>query len=159
MTETPHTTRETLDKDHRVFERLADALDRSRLRPPAEMRELVASALEVLEPALKAHEGLEQSLAAAMAGKPGLTEGLRVAALQHDSIASLLKDLRILLSEPGRYRAEHLASLTFLLARNLREHLRYEEEVLWPSLPEGVGAVPGTAFADLRRLETMLGRL
>lgn len=159
MTETPHTIRETLDKDHRVFERLADVLDRSRLRPPAEMRELVAAALEVLEPALKAHEGLESALAASLGGNHGLAEGMRVAALQHDAIASLLKDLRILLSEPGRYRAEHLASLTFLLARNLREHLRYEEEVLWSALPEGGSAVPGTAFADLRRLETMLGRL
>lgn len=158
MSEAAHTTRETLDKDHRVFERLADALDRSRLRPAAEMRSLVASALEVLEPALKAHEGLETALLGALKG-PRLAEGLRVAALQHDSLASLVKDLRILLSEPGRYRAEHMASLTFLLARGLREHLRYEEETLWSALPaEGVAA-PESAFADLRRLETMLGRL
>lgn len=159
MSDTPHTTRETLDKAHRVFERLADALDRCRLRPPGEMRELVASTLEVLEPALKAHEGLETALGSSLRVDGALTEGLRVAALQHDALASLLKDLRILLSEPGRYRAEHLASLTFLLARNLREHLRYEEEVLWSSLPEGGSAVCGTAFADLRRLESMLGRL
>lgn len=158
MTETPHTTRETLDKDHRVFERLADVLDRSRLRPPAEMRELVGAALEVLEPALKAHEALESALLASMPGR-SLAEGRRVSALQHDAISSLLKDLRILLSEPGRYRAEHLTSLTFLLSRNMREHMRYEEEALWSSLPEGGGDAPVSAFADLRRVETLLGRL
>lgn len=158
MSETEHTPRETLDKDHRVFERLADVLDRSRLRPPAEMRGMVAAALDVLEPALQAHERLETALLAA-AGRPGLAEGLRVAALQHDALGSLFKDLRIILSEPGRYRAEHLASLTFLLARNLREHLRYEEDALWASLPQSGPAVPVSAFADLRRVETMLGRL
>lgn len=158
MSDTPHSTRETLDKDHRVFERLADALDRSRLRPPGEMRELVAATLGVLEPALKSHEALELALLDRVSvRRPGLTEGLRVASLQHDAIASLLKDLRIILAEPARYRAEHMASLIFLLARNLREHLRYEEEVLWSSLPEG--GAPASAFDDLRRLESMLGRL
>lgn len=158
MSDTRHTARETLDKDHRVFERLADVLDRSRMRPPAEMRELVAATLDVLVPALKAHEALENALMGSVAGRsPGLTEGLRVAALQHDSISSLLKDLRIILSEPGRYRAEHMASLTFLLSRNLREHLRFEEEALWPSVPEG--SAPASAVPDLRRIETMLGRL
>ncbi|TBR23502.1 hemerythrin domain-containing protein [bacterium] len=160
MSEAAHSTRETLDKDHRVFERLADALDRSRLRPPAEMRELVAATLGVLEPALKSHEALETALMGDVKiRRPGLTEGLRVASLQHDAIASLLKDLRIILSEPGRYRAEHMASLTFLLARNLREHLRYEEEMLWSALPEGGPAAPASSFEDLRRLETLLGRL
>lgn len=160
MTDTPHSARETLDKDHRVFERLADALDRSRLRPPGEMRALVAAALDVFEPALQAHEALEKSLTGAMTGRgPGLTEGLRISALQHDSIASLIKDLRIILSEPGRYRAEHLASLTFLLSRNLREHLRYEEEVLWSSLPAAGAEAPAAVVGDLRRLETLLGRL
>lgn len=160
MTVPPPTARETLDKDHRVFERLADTLDRSRARLPVEMRELVSSALEVLEPALKTHERLEEAVMAALKGsRPGLSEGLRIAALQHDAIASLLKDLRIILSEPGRYRADHLASLTFLLARNLREHLRYEEEVLWAGLPGGWSEVPESARTDLRRLEQMLGRL
>lgn len=159
MSETLHTTRETLDKDHRIFERLADALDRSRARPPAEMRELVAEAIEILDSALTVHERLETVLLGSDAGRSGLAEGRRIATLQHDAIASLLKDLHIILSEPGRYRAEHLASLTFLLSKNLREHLRYEEEVLWPSLPAGGAGVPDSAFNDLRRLETMLGSL
>lgn len=158
MTDIIHGARETLDKSQRVFERLADVLDRSRLRPPAEMRELVAEALGVLESALKSHVELKTALSGALtAGRPGLAEGLRVTALQHDAITSLLKDLRIIVAEPGGYRAEHLATLTFLLSRNLREHLRYEEEVLWSSLPEG--GVPAAAFEDLRRLESMLGRL
>ncbi|TPW22098.1 MAG: hypothetical protein FD126_42 [Elusimicrobia bacterium] len=158
MSDTQHTARETLDKDHRIFERLADVLDRSRMRPPAEMRDLVAATLDVLVPALKAHEALETALMGAVTVRsPGLAESLRVAALQHDSLSSLLKDLRIILSEPGRYRVEHLASLTFLLSRNLREHLRHEEETLWASFSDG--AVPVSAVPDLRRIEALLGRL
>lgn len=158
MTDITHGARETLDKSQRVFERLADVLDRSRLRPPGEMRGLVAETLEVLESALKSHVTLETALSTTLtSGRPGLSEGLRVTALQHDAIASLIKDLRIIVAEPGGYRAEHLATLTFLLSRNLREHLRYEEEVLWSRLPEG--GAPEAAFEDLRRLETMLGRL
>ena len=124
------------------------------------MRGLGSVTREVLEGGLKAHERLESALMAALTlGNPGLADGLRVAALQHDALGSLVKDLRIILSEPGRYRADHLASLTFLLARNLREHLRYEEEAFWSGLPAGWSGVPDGACADLRRLESMLGRL
>lgn len=160
MSAETHTLRETLSKEHRVFERLADALDRSRLRPPAEMRELAVGVLDVLEPALRAHEDLER---AALARRPLAAEAwmraVRTAELQHDGIAGLVKDIRIILADPPRYRAEHLASLAFLLAKAVREHVAYEEAALWKDLPALDAAASPEVYGALRLAETRLGRL
>lgn len=103
--------RETSRTDDGVFERLAEELDRSRLREGPDMRSHICATLDALEPALAAH-CREASEGAALTAR-----------LQHGGIESLIKDMRIIASDPVRYPAGHLASLSFLLSKALREHL------------------------------------
>lgn len=156
----PPSVIETLEKDQRVFERLADEFDRARLRDSVDMRRQVLAALDVVEPALAAHRALE---AAAVEGRtakrpPQWRQAVAAAELQRDLISGLAKDTRILASDPARYRLEHLAALSFKLSSALRAHLVHDEAKLWKSLTLE-GAPAAAALAALRRVEAMLGRL
>ncbi|MDE2293350.1 MAG: hemerythrin domain-containing protein [Elusimicrobia bacterium] len=161
MEQANRSVRETLMSDHRVFERLADAVDRSRLRSPGEMRELLAATLDVLVSALEAHEGLEETVLSDVPGPRSKEweKARRTAELQHDGIASLIKDMRIIVSDPSRYRSEHLSSLALLLAKDLREHVAHEETTLLKDLPALDRAVAAGALDAQRRVQAMLGRM
>ena len=155
------TVGETLRKDHRVLERLADEFDRSRLRASSDLRRRLAAALEIVGPALAAHKAIETAaLGASSAPRPPQwRETLLSAELQRDRIASLAKDMAILVSDPVRYRLEHLAALSFTLSKALRELLAFEAVQVWDACPELTEAAPVPALSALRRVEGMLGRL
>ena len=151
--------REVLKTDHGVFDRLAEELDRARLREAHLMRRHICSVLDVLEPALDIHKEIEGTALSA-GGKPGTASSDRAvltAELQRDGIRSLVKDIRIIASDPERYRLEHLASLSFLLSKALREHTAHEQASLWSGMKGLDGSAPAQTVAALRRVEGLLG--
>lgn len=153
--------RETLKTDHCVFERLSEELDRARLREAPGMRAHICATLDVLEPALDAHCKVEGTVLSASRKQRGEASkrAILTAELQRDGIYSLIKDIRIIASDPERYRADHLASLSFLLSKALREHLAHEEASLWAGVKGLDGAAPDETVGALRRVEGLLGRI
>lgn len=153
--------RETLRADHGVFDRLAEELDRARLREGADMRSHVCAALDVLEPALAAHCLVEGGALSASRGRKRAVSkrAVMTAELQRDGIHSLIKDMRIIASDPARYRPGHLASLSFLLSKALREHLAHDAASLWADLDGLDDAAAAETVGALRRVEGLLGRI
>ncbi|MBI5597290.1 MAG: hypothetical protein HY928_14445 [Elusimicrobia bacterium] len=153
--------RETLRTDRCVFDRLAGELDRARLREGPDMRSHVCAALDVLEPALAAHCLVEDGALSASRGRKHAASksAMLTAELQRDGIHSLIKDMRIIASDPARYRAGHLASLSFLLSKALREHLAHDAAALWADMEGLDAAAAAETVGALRRIEGLLGSI
>ncbi|MBI3297169.1 MAG: hypothetical protein HYZ75_03330 [Elusimicrobia bacterium] len=147
-----------LEKSRRVFERLADEFDRSRLRESTDMRRQVLAALDVVEPALAAQRCIQAAVWSQRAARPPEWRQAQAAAdLQRDQISSLVKDMRVLASGGARYRPEHVGALAFMLAKALREHLSHEQGRF--RRPTAARGAQIAALGALRRVEAMLGRL
>ena len=110
---------DTLAREHRLFERLLDRLERAVASPEDDAWEDSLELLLVLLPALERHEEIE-----------------REALGEHEDLAPLRRAFRLALACPLGWRRPRAASELGPLVARLRRHFREEEETLWPRAAE-----------------------
>jgi hemerythrin len=124
----------TLAREHRVFSRLIDSIERSLDYEEQTARAELRDALLVLFPALDKHEEIEDLVFERPPHAPGkevrrlLTEVER----QHKSIGLLRRDLNAALDASSRQSFDYVKSVTLELVQKLRLHFQTEESRLWP---------------------------
>ncbi|HVA66717.1 MAG TPA: hemerythrin domain-containing protein [Elusimicrobiota bacterium] len=124
-----------LEREHRVFARLARQCERSLARGEADARRELAETMRVLLPALVRHEEVEDLLFRdpAYAARNDAKRILAVVDAQHDEIEALRAELEALLRDARRCDFERLKTGVSLFVRKLAFHFETEENLLWPS--------------------------
>lgn len=124
----------TLTREHRLFGRLGDRLERSLAYDEKMALGAVREALLVLLPALDRHEEIEGLIFA----RPAYACGRRAKKLlalvgaQHEELDGLRGDITDILRDSGHVPFERLRSLVVLFVQRLRLHFETEETILWP---------------------------
>lgn len=111
-------------------DRIVDCLAKPEPQARKELRTLLARLILAVEEHRRIEElsiGCPPPL-----GPQKVADLLGLLALQHDSLLSLCKDIRLFLQHPGEYPFHGLASSSRLLARDIRDHLQAEEARLRP---------------------------
>ena len=150
---------DTLSKEHQLFRRLLDRLEKSLERPEEEAREELQEILLVLFPALNKHEEIESAVfdPEDYGREAGAKEILDFIERQHQSIGSLREEILQVLQGAERYSYEHLKSLVTLLVVGIRRHLDSEEIRLWPHYLRTVSRSLGHSMG--RRAESLVKEL
>lgn len=123
-----------LAKEHLLFKRLVDRLERALSYDPRTAKSEIRETLLVLFPALERHEELEDLLFAPR-GRPRSSAAKKAATrveVQHRRIAALRADAAERLAMAEDATAGDLPAVILPLVKRLREHFRTEETVLWP---------------------------
>lgn len=124
----------TLAREHRLFRRLIDKLERSLQYQEELARKELRDAILVLLPALDRHEEIEHLLFdhPEYSGHKEAKKLLGIVDAQHRKIKALRKDLRAFIGECDAYSLARLRALGFLFIGRLRLHFETEETMLWP---------------------------
>lgn len=125
---------ELFANEHALFRALLDRLELVLTLPIGQSRPLVEEALRFLLPSLDRHAEIEDIVFLQPPDLP-TDSGKALAEIddQHCHLASLRADVLLALEQsPQQGSDERLPGLLHQLARDLRHHLRTEEERLWP---------------------------
>lgn len=124
----------TLAREHRVFSRLIDRIERSIAYDEATARSELRDALLVLFPALDKHEEIEDLVF----DHPPRASGGSVKRLlaevdcQHKTIERLRQDINVALESSSRQSFDYVKSTAQELVQKMRLHFETEEKRLWP---------------------------
>jgi|GEM_PF-5386637 len=150
---------DALTKEHRVFLRLIDRIERALRRQETQARAEVRESLLVLLPALDRHEEIEDSV---FAGEDSAPEGDGKALLaelrrEHARVNLLRAEIAEALGGAENSWGGFGASVAELTAK-LRDHFIVEEKRLWPRYARTAGRSRDKSAArrvlrEVRRLE------
>ena len=147
-----------LAREHRVFLRMIERIERALSRTEAEGRAAARIDLLVLLTALERHEEIE---AEAFVDPPDSSdESTSQAAAEmereHAEVGVLRDEIRGMLEESsGSW--EHFSSRASVLTARLRRHFETEEQKIWPRYAHAAGRSRARALA--RRVDEMVRRL